>query len=337
MKESDIRPKNIFNRYLEECRKDNMFLLKETSGFIKIRCPGCGQDSYKPCFTKWGSAYQLCNLCGSLFLNPRVSQSEMDRVQSKLASINFWRSHFYRETLESRRVNIFQPRALIVRDTANRLDISPQSTFVDVGSGYGSFLEEIKSLNRFENIVGIEPDKELAKVCSKNGISILDKRMEDVGYKEISADFMTAFEVIEHLFDPSEFFEGVKQILRPGGLFLLTTLTCSGFDIQALWEHAKNIYPPHHINILSISGLEVLAQRCGFEIVEINTPGQLDVEILKNALLDNPDIPLSKFEHNLVYQCGEAVQENFQKFLQNNRLSSHVHVLLRRVDKEITR
>ena len=45
-----------------------------------------------------------------------------------------------------------------------------------------------------------------------------------------------------------------------------------------------SVAPPHHINFMSTEGLVILLERAGFEILNIETPGELDVDIVENML-----------------------------------------------------
>jgi hypothetical protein len=118
----------------------------------------------------------------------------------------------------------------------------------------------------------------------------------------------------------------LNHLLRAGGRLLLTGLSVDGFDIQALWEHAKSISPPHHINFMSIQGFERLLKRAGFSKVDIFTPGKLDVDIVKNTVEERPDaLNDQRFIRNLLKLDEKALKE-FQQFLSKHRLSSHCWV-----------
>jgi hypothetical protein len=156
--------------------------------------------------------------------------------------------------------------------------------------------------------------------------------MEGVGQGEISVAFATAFEVLEHLFDPSAFLKAVKRSLVPDGVLLLTTLTVTGFDIQVLWEYSKSVYPPHHINLLSVNGTRQLMERNGFEVMEITTPGELDVDIVRNMLRESPELKIPRFVRRII-DAPEDVRSDFQSFLKRNGLSSHMRVIAKRRGK----
>jgi len=113
-------------------------------------------------------------------------------------------------------------------------------------------------------------------------------------------------------------------------MFMTCTLS-SGFDIKELGAHAKNLYPPDHLNVFSVKGIKSLIDQHGFECLEFSTPGILDVEIVARALKDDPKIPVSAFVKDLVLNQSEDVQRSFQEFLQVNLLSSYGRILIRKV------
>ncbi len=81
-----------------------------------------------------------------------------------------------------------------------------------------------------------------------------------------------------------------------------------------------------HINLLSVEGINCIGKRCGLDIVELATPGKLDLDIVRNALVEDPHIPVSRFVRSLLRRSNQT-QENFQAFLQVNCFSSHVRVI----------
>jgi SAM-dependent methyltransferase len=254
-----------------------------------------------------------------------------DLYYREAESVKFWSTHFYKETAEARREKIYRPRAEIVAELINQhgFDSTDNSIFADIGAGYGIFLEEIEKLSMFDRIIGIEPSPEMAQVCRERGFDVIQKY---VGGKEdinVDASFATAFEVLEHVLDPLAFLSSAKQMLRRGGLLMFTTLTVSGFDIQILWEKSKSVYPPHHINLLSIGGFRRLIERSGLNLVHLCTPGELDVDIVRNICFENPDIDIPRFAASII-NASETVRNNFQSFLKNNNFSSHVRIIAKR-------
>lgn len=328
MKESDIRPAGLFTQYLDLLRRDCIELRSAAGDFVTVPCPGCGTAHAETAFEKDGFGYALCRVCGSLYISPRPSRDRLDRYYRESKAIRFWSTHFYRETADTRREKIFRPRAAVITGWLGRIGVDGDATVVDIGAGYGLLLEELSRLGTFRGLIGIEPSPDLAAVCREQGFRVIESTAESIAEGTVRADMATAFEVLEHVFDPAEFIRAAARCLRPEGLLLLTTLTVSGFDIQVLWQHSKSVSPPQHLNLLSLEGIRRLLTRTGLVIEELTTPGQLDVDIVRNAAAERPDIPLPRFVRTLL-AAGPACQEEFQAFLQRHSMSSHVRVVAR--------
>ncbi|MDJ0811320.1 MAG: methyltransferase domain-containing protein, partial [Desulfobacterales bacterium] len=169
----------------------------------------------------------------------------------------------------------------------------------------------------------------LASVCEARGFEVMRHYVEAMPEPKIGAYFITAFEVLEHVLDPLSFLNAIGSQLQDHGLSMLTTLTVTGFDIQVLWDRSKSVHPPHHINLMSIAGLEKLVARSQLDLVEIATPGELDVDIVRNMANEQTDIRLPRFVSSIIHG-DDNLRNNFQSFLKTNRLSSHVRICARK-------
>jgi 2-polyprenyl-3-methyl-5-hydroxy-6-metoxy-1,4-benzoquinol methylase len=327
MREEDIRPKELFNRYLALADDDIERFFRDMSQFVTVPCPACAEKRSHHEFIKHDFYYATCPGCGTLYLSPRPSQELYDRYYKESKAVKFWSEHFYKETAEARRERMFMPRAETAVRWAKRLGLS--GTCIDVGPGYGIFMEEMIKLNFFKKVIGIESGPDLANSCRQRGLEIIEKTVEGVTPDEVEGDFVVNFEVLEHVYSPLGFLRAIRSLLKPNGALLLTTLTVSGFDIQELWMHSKSVHPPHHINLISLKGMEILFAEAGFKIMELSTPGKLDVNIIENTVNENPDIPVSRFARRLI-EGPQSVKDEFQSFLSNNRMSSHVRVVAQR-------
>jgi SAM-dependent methyltransferase len=174
--------------------------------------------------------------------------------------------------------------------------------------------------------VAVEPGEDLAAQARTHGLRVVEKPVETSDELAGEADIVTSFEVIEHVHDPLAFVRAVARLAKPGGLVLVTGLNGDGFDVQVLWNDAKAVSPPHHLNFLSIEGLTSLFRRAGLGEVEIDTPGELDVEIVRKGLAEGlaPDAP--RFVRLLLERRDDEVGEQFQAFLRAARLSSHTWI-----------
>ena len=331
MKEFEIRPRKLFSDYLELSRKDIEVFFSDHSNFQEVTCPGCKEDNAILAFVKHGFKYKKCNSCNSLFVSPRPTKEMISDFYKVSESSRFWAEHFYPQTADARREMIFKPRADVINQLLTNIEIPSPKSIVDVGAGYGIFLDEIRKYGLFEEVIAVEPNKDLAKCCREKNIVVIEDNVEDILDDQLKASVICSFEVFEHLYDTDEFVLSMKKLLKPGGILLFTTLTISGFDLLVLGEKSKSISPPHHINFLSIEGIRNLIERCGLEEVLIETPGKLDVDIVKNMYEEIPDLKLPDFVEYLIKNRDSSSHREFQEFLQKNNLSSHVRVIARNV------
>jgi SAM-dependent methyltransferase len=326
-KESDIRPEAIFNRYLELSAKDAARCFGNV-GRAPIPCVACGTDDARPEFSKNGFGYASCGGCGSLYQTPRPSLAAYEAFYVDSESSRYWAEEFFPRVAEARRERIFRNRVERLRALCRERGLRPK-TVVDVGAGFGIFLDEWRTAEPGSRCIAVEPSSLLAEECRRKGFEVIQSIVEHADALGAEGDAVVCFEVLEHAHDPCRFLEVLRSKVRPGGYLFVTTLGVDGFDIQVLWEKSKSIFPPHHINFPSVRGFERMFQRAGFEAIEILTPGVLDVDIVRNHLANDPHaLDGSRFVRRLV--VDEQLGDSFQRFLADNRLSSHTWIVARR-------
>ena len=152
---------------------------------------------------------------------------------------------------------------------------------------------------------------------------------------DASISVITAFDYLDSMFNPEEFISQAYRILEVGGLLFLTTRCISGFDMQILWQESKSIYPPHHVTLFSIEGLKMFFESYGFAIRELSTPGQLDLDIVKNAMKDNSNLEVPDFVKYIIGKRDNKTHQSFKEFLQKHRLSSFTRIVLQKNNREI--
>ncbi len=198
-----------------------------------------------------------------------------------------------------------------------------------MGAGYGLFLEELRKLWPNCHMVAVEPSSKMAAFCRSKGLDVAQTTIEDIEGYDGKFGLLTAFELLEHLYEPRALLEQAFRLLRPGGYFLATTLNGEGFDIQILWEQSKSVFPPHHLNFLNPRSLAGMCESVGFLLEEVSTPGELDWDILEGAIIKD-GIDTGRFWSLFSREVGEAGKREFQSWLSRCGLSSHMRVVARR-------
>lgn len=152
-----------------------------------------------------------------------------------------------------------------------------------------------------------------------------------LAYDTDSSNIIEAFDVLDSCLDPQGFFQDCARKLSSGGFIFLTCTSSAGADIQVLWENNERICPPDHLNLFSPEGLELTFKRNGFELLELSTPGQLDVDILLNHIKNDPAAAMPPMWQYVLTRRGEDAHRGLQEFLQHYRLSSFMRVVARKI------
>ncbi|MBM3778435.1 MAG: class I SAM-dependent methyltransferase [Acidimicrobiia bacterium] len=323
LREADIRPREIFDEFLRLCAEDVRRYFA-TVPREPIGCPACGMAG-ETAFSKDGFDYAECPVCATLFVTPRPAAEAFARYYRESASSRYWATTFYPETAATRRERLWKPKALAVRDVMARHGAGGH-TVVDIGGGFGLFAEEMRRvLGR--PVTVLEPAPHLADICRQAGHPVVECFLEDARPGDLPAGPRTfvSFELFEHLHDPGRFLDRLRTLMAPGELFAFSTLSGLGADIRALWEDARAVSPPHHLNFLNPGSVARILGRCGFDALEVTTPGQLDVDILVNSRAFIKD----RFWQAFVDRADEAARVAMQAALVATGFSSHMMVVAR--------
>lgn len=324
MKEEEIRPQKIFDEYLRLAREDTDTYFGNAEKEAGT-CPAC-ESAGLPAFVKYGFTYETCPNCLTLFVNPRPVVEAFSKYYTESPSSKYWASTFYKETAAARREKLWKPKARLIRDTMAKYGAA-HHTLVDIGGGFGLFAEEIRSLCGQPPIV-IEPGPDLATACREKSLPVVQKFLEQVVSEDLPSGPKTfvSFELFEHLHDPATFLRQLNGLMASGDLFIFTTLSGSGVDIQALWEDSKSVTPPHHLNFLNPRSVALLLARLGFENLAVTTPGKLDIDILSNNRASIKD----RFWQTFVATATDAEKAAWQEMIAATGWSSHMMVVCRK-------
>ena len=191
------------------------------------------------------------------------------------------------------------------------------------GGGYGVFDEELKKIMPIEAVI-IEPSVLLAEICRNKGLSVVEKFMEEIVESDlpVGRKCFVSFELFEHLHDPNIFLENVFNNMKTDDIFIFTTLSGMGIDIQLLCEHSKALSPPHHLNFFNPKSVSNLLIKHGFEVLSAITPGKLDMDILYK----NKNLIKDPYWKNLFSYLDQNELEKMQEKIVEMGISSHMMV-----------
>lgn len=147
----------------------------------------------------------------------------------------------------------------------DRLNVTKETPILDVGCGNGrNFLYPLAEVG-FENVVGCDPYlKEPLKY--ENGLLI---KNDWVYSMEGPFDIITYHHAFEHLPDPFENLEKVKELLSDHGVCIIRIPTVSSYA----WEHYKTDWvqldAPRHFFLHSKESMDILAEKTGLEVYKV--------------------------------------------------------------------
>jgi len=317
MKAADIRPPALLSRFRQVSIAESEIFF-DHARLVDVSCPACQSPDKTDAFAKNGFTYAECTQCRSVFLSPRPSEQDLTNYYEN-SQAGKYRDFLSHETADARRLHVLRSRMAWVGRIFDETGNGTARTLADIGTAHPFVLDEIRRLALFDHLYSVNPSFDLDEDSDAREVTPEDAPLESLGA-------VTAFEQLEHQFSPREFLRTVHSMLVEGGIFFLTTRTISGFDLQVLWDQTPYVFVPEHLNLLSIEGITALLESAGFRLLELSTPGQLDVELVQRATSEDPTIELPRFVKYFLDQRGAETHADFQSFLQKNRLSSHVRI-----------
>lgn len=320
---ADIKPPALMSEFKKLSIQDAAEFLSDPAHQVPCACPACGQTAATPAFSKQDFLYSECTACGSVYVSPRPSESLLQHYYAESRASRFRVEHFSRDTAKARRFHLLRANAYWMAQITDEAGNPEVRSYADLRTHSPQIFDEVHALNYFSALYSIEP---VVPPEGQTDAPVQTLTLHDA--PQLGA--ISAFEKLEHRFSPFHFLDEACRKLAPGGLIFFTTRTISGFDLQVLWDKTPYVFVPEHLNLLSIEGIKLLVERLGLELLEISTPGQLDLEFVMRAAEQDPSIPLPRFVEYLIEERDPLAHADFQEFLQKHRLSSHVRVAARK-------
>lgn len=261
-----------------------------------------------------GFIYLRCANTGSLFLSQVAP--DWGRLLAEISAYRHSPQAFQSELAAARAEAVYQPKLDWIVNTLHMQGVR-RPRVLECVTPPGEFTAFLAGSPAIADVV-VATEAELIEAG----------RHEATGQSRVQAAVL--LESLDRADDPEQLLRGVRQALSPGGLLFVTGLVASGFDMAVLGSRNRYLYPPDRTNCFTLEGLERLLARMGFDLLEMSTPGVLDVEIVLAHLAHDPSLSLSAFERALL-MANDETRTAFQTFLQENRLSSFARLVGRRI------
>lgn len=229
-------------------------------------CVGVGEDFEYHTSADVFAAMQ-CETCGLVYLNPRPSVAEFERIYPP--------SYHAFDFSEKDYGFVFKVRS---RLEANRLltfckDLPDDAKILDVGCGDGFHLRLLRDYgNKNWTLEGLDASEKAAEAAAKSGIEVHLGTAEENDLPAENYDLAFLIQTIEHVEKPDKVLPSICRLLKNGGRLVIVTDNTDSLDFKLFKNGYWGGYHfPRHWNLFNRNALAKLAEKSGFEIAEIQT------------------------------------------------------------------
>ena len=327
-----VRPVDAWHEYDKKLLWEikNFFFQKKNkkklnSNFLeKVNCPACNSKKSKKYDTINFFKLVECNKCSLIYVNPRPTQEAQIDFFSKSKAMDIY-SKLVQNTKSYRDKLIFKPLVNFLYDNFGNKKLR----LLEIGCGAGLFLDALKKNNTKYRLYGLDINSEAVKICHKKKHNVICGSIENYN-EEIKFDIIVFWAVLDHFADPYSVLKKCHKMLKKNGSIVIGNLNIEGFDSTILGKNNKDIYSvPERQNFFGINSMRFLLNRAGFKKIYTTTTGKLDVDLVKKYWDNNPKISKDKFLNKLI-NSNDELRENFQNFLIQNNLSSHMTTIAKK-------
>jgi len=140
---------------------------------------------------------------------------------------------------------------------------------LDVGCGFGSFLEAAKSVGW--SACGVEVAFAPASIAARYH-DVFYGYLSDAPYEPDSFDVIRLNNVLEHVASPRALLQEIRRLIRPGGLFFISTPNVTSFTAALKGMKWRYVQGESHIYLFDLRTMERLLENAEFKVVSVSTP-----------------------------------------------------------------
>lgn len=238
-----------------------------------IACNACGADDYGALSSVDGWTIGQCRACGLVYVNPAPFFAPTDEFADMSRAFEYTEYMHQPVTpgiLAFERRQLESNSAVIARFGAGGSKAGARVRFLDIGCGSGASVRAASDLGW--DAIGVDLDPQLTREGRERlGVDLRCTTILDSGLPAGSFDFVKLRDVVEHLPNPLEVLEGLRELLAPGGVLLLVTPNEGGLMTRARVALRRKralvatVPPPHHLHSFTPDSLVRTLRRAGLE------------------------------------------------------------------------
>jgi SAM-dependent methyltransferase len=197
----------------------------------------------------------------------------------------------------------------------------------DIGCAAGSFLDHLSGLAATS--LAVEPCREYHPSLRQRGYEVYDSIINAHKDYQQRVDLAVSLATIEHVEHPFKFISEIRQLLKPGGLLLISTPNRDDILMDLLGDdYQRFFYRTVHRWYFDMPSLSNLVQRCGFEIVHEKCVQRFGISNALAWLRDRKPTG-----DKILPAMGDPLLNQFwQTYLESKGSGDYLYLLARRVD-----
>ena len=227
---------------------------------------------------------------------------------------------FYNEDKQSKNVlgsiDIEAIKRNSADDTMRRVNfvsrfISKDSTIIDIGSGYGLFIEEMN--RRGFDIIGLEISKERREISRKiTNVQVLDVNICESPLEIEKVECMTLHQVLEHIRDPIKFLKKLRMYMKENAKVIIEVPNVDDLMLESNKAYRDFYWQRAHLLYFSLNTLTQIVKKAGFSKYEVYFEQRYGIENFANWHIRNrPQIDKPSYHSNANYKWLEDFYKNY--------------------------
>ncbi len=198
-----------------------------------------------------------CKSCSLVYLNPRVDSKIIMESYSKAEDTKFIEQN--PERIATFKRNFAKIVSEFPAKTSNKYKV------LDIGCAGGAFPEAVNQLGY--DVVGIEPSSWLCQRGKEMyGLDLRPGILKDQSFDKGSFDYITLWDVIEHLTDPGKELKEIHRVLSDDGYFLVNFPDHASLARQIL-RSKWPFYLSVHLYYFTPETMKTFLKQHGFEVL----------------------------------------------------------------------
>lgn len=242
-------------------------------------CPVCGSRKARKLGARGGRAHHeargvetnvvKCSECAMIYTHPTLMP--VTNPYDKESAEEYFQLHD-----EQQKIRHGESLAAFAESV-----VGGPGRMLELGCGRGELLRG--AMNRGWTARGVEMTEDYARVARSHGVEIECTPIETCKSLDETYDVVMLAAILEHLYDPMETLNRIKEAVRPGGLLFIDVPNEASLSMRIgnLYMRARGrdwainlspTFPPFHVVGFSPASLRRALSEVGFEIYRLEVP-----------------------------------------------------------------